>query len=233
MQGKKVSAWTWLYRKILYWFLDTPFWFNLLKYTLPFIRFTLYYAKMNRLTYLRLYNQLQPGDLVFQLDSDKLTSKIIGGKWAHVGICVDKGEGQVEIVDMTHGGFREIDFFEFCAESARVAIGRVIDDRWTEEVKQEFIQNAWKEDGSKYNFTFRAKEKHDPRIHGPTTKDGGKVHKFNYCSQLVMVVDKRDIIDASWEDLAGLGVPYVSPTGIANASNVKIIGDSGEYHGHH
>jgi len=210
----------------LFWLMDTKLWFNLLKYTVPFIRLTTYYPHMKKLTFQKLYNQLQAGDLVFQVDYDKLTTKVIGGEWSHVGICVDKGEGKIEIVDMTHEGFRKTDFFQFCSESSRVAIGRIDDPRWTPEVTKEFLANVWEEDGSEYNWSFRAKEKYDPRKHGPTTKNGGKVYKFNYCSQLPMVADKHDIIDADWEDLAGLGVPYISPTGLFKASNMKIVADS-------
>ena len=43
-----------------------------------------------------------------------------------------------------------------------------------------------------------------------------------------MVADKEDIIDASWEDLIGLGVPYISPTGLFKAKNLKIMIDSGK-----
>lgn len=210
----------------LFWLMDTDLWFNLLKYIIPYIRFTTYYPKMKRLVYNTLYSRLQPGDILFQIDDQKLTAKIIGGTWSHVAICVGKGEGKVEVVDMTHEDFRETDFFEFCKEGSRVAIGRINDPRWTPEVNQKFIDNVWAEKGSIYNFSFRSKEKYDPRKHGPTTKDGGKIYKFNYCSQLPMVADQLDIIDANWEDLAGLGVPYISPTGLYKAKNMMIVADS-------
>ena len=40
--------------------------------------------------------------------------------------------------------------------------------------------------------------------------------------------NKEDIIDASWEDLIGLGVTYISPTGLFKAKNLKIMIDSGK-----
>lgn len=232
MEQNKTSFFEKLFKKIkqhtIFWLMDTPFWFNLLKYTVPFIRLTTYYPHMKRFVFQTLYRKLQAGDILFQIDDQKLTAKVIGGEWSHVGICVDKGEGKVEVVDMTHEDFRQTDFFQFCAESSRVAIGRVVDERWTPEYNEQFIQNVWEEKDSKYNFAFRAKEKVDPRKQGPTTKNGGKVYKFNYCSQLPMAADTADIIDANWEDLAGLGVPYISPTGLFHAKNIQIIADSND-----
>lgn len=179
----------------------------------------------------KLYEVLEPGDILFSIDYKKLTSKFIGGEWSHVGICVDKGPGKVEVIEMTHEDFHQTDFFHFCKESERVGIGRIDDPRWTPKYRDDFIRGVWREKDSKYNHTFRAKEKYDPRKHGPTNKNGVKIHKFNYCSQLPMVADKSDIIDANWEDLAGLGVPYISPTGLYRAKNMKHVADSGKPQG--
>ena len=212
-----------VYRHTIFWLMGTNLWFNLLKYTVPFIRLTPYYPKLRRFVFQKLYNILEPGDLIFQVDEKKLTAVAIGGEWSHVGVCVDKGPGRVEVVDMTHEDFRQTDFFEFCKESTRIAIGRVDDPRWN---AGEFILNVWEEEDSVYNFQFRAKERTDPRGTQPVVHKGRKVHKFNYCSQLVTTADRKNIIEVNWEDLAGLGIPYVSPTGLAKASNVKIIGDS-------
>ena len=213
------------YRATIFWFMETKLYYNLLKYVVPFIRLTPYYPKLRDLVFQKMYKLLEPGDILFQIDDKKLTAKVIGGEWSHVGICVAKGDG-VEVVDMTHEDFRQTDFFEFCKESTRVAVGRIDDPRWTPEYKEQFIKNVWKEKDSEYNFSFRAKERHDPRVHGNTTLAVGKVYNFNYCSQLPMVADTENIIDADWEDLIGLGVPYVSPTGLYKASNMKIIADS-------
>ena len=214
-----------IYRKTIFWLMDTKFWFNLLKYTIPFLRLTPYYPKLRRLVFQKMYALLKPGDIIFQIDEKKITAKFIGGEWSHVGICVAKGYG-VEVVEMTHEDFHQTDFFEFCKQATRVAIGRINDPKWGPNYNQMFIDNVWKEKDSIYNFSFRAKEKHDPRKHGPTTKTGGKVFKFNYCSQLPMTADTKDIIEANWEDLAGLGVPYISPTGLFHAKNMEIIADS-------
>lgn len=213
------------YRKLVFWLMDTSLYSNILKHIMPFIRLSLYYPKFRKFMFGKLYYALQPGDILFSIDYNKLTTKFIGGEWSHVGICVGKGRGKVEVVEMTHHDFHETDFFQFCKESERVAIGRIDDPRWSID---EFIKNVWAEKGSKYNDTFRAKEKHDPRKHGPTNKNGGKIHKFNYCSQLPMAADRENIIDANWEDLAGLGVPYISPTGLFHAKNMKLIADSGK-----
>lgn len=226
---KKSSLFQKIYRQVMYKVLDSNAWYRILKYTIPFIRLTTYYPQLKKdLIFVELYRNLEPADILFQVDDKKLTTIGIGGEWSHVGICVGKGEGKVEIVDMTHIGFRKIDFFTFCKESTRIAIGRIKDDRWDKEYKELFLSMVWLEEGSEYNFTFRAKEKHDPRKHGPTNKDGVKVHKFNYCSQLPMVADIDDIIDANWEDLAGLGVPYISPTGLYKAKNLEVIIDTGK-----
>lgn len=217
------------YRQTMYQMLDSRLWYIVLEKYVPYIRLTTYYPQLKQqLIYNTLYKDLRPGDILLQVDKKKLTTIGIGGEWSHVGICVAKGENKVEVVDMTHVGFRKTDFFTFCKEATRVAIIRVTDSRWTQEYNERFISRIWEEEGSEYNFTFRAKEKHDPRKHGPTNKDGVKVHKFNYCSQLPMVGDFEDIIDANWEDLAGLGVPYISPTGLWNAKNIQVIRDTGK-----
>jgi hypothetical protein len=187
---------------------------------------TPYYPKFKNLAFQKLYNLLQPGDFIFQVDAQKLTAKVIGGEWAHVAYCVGKGEGIVEVVEMTHENFHQTDFFDVCKSSTRIAIGRVNDPRWTTDYSKRFINNLWNEQDSVYNFSFRAKEKIDPRRTQPVDKKGRKVYKFNYCSQLGTTADSLNIIDCNWEDLAGLGVPYISPTGLYKASNMAIIADS-------
>ena len=53
------------------------------------------------------------------------------------------------------------------------------------------------------------------------------VHKFNYCSQLVTQADVDNILDVNWDDLAGLGVPYISPSGLDKGKNLITVADSG------
>lgn len=219
---KKNSVLDTIWKKIkqvtIFKLMDSKIYYHLIQRVIPFIRLTTYYPSMRELTFQKLYSELRPGDIIFQIDEQKLTAKLIGGEWSHVGICVGKGSGKIEMVDMTHVGFRQTDFFKFCSESTRIAIGRVVSDRWDVD---DFINSVWKQKNSEYNFRFVSKDKEDPR-----REFDGKLHKFNYCSQLVMVADDKEIIQANWEDLAGLGVPYVSPTGLANAKNIAIIADS-------
>lgn len=216
-----------VYRKTVFWFMDTRLWFNLLKYTIPFIRMTPYYPRLKPLVFQLLYKALRPGDFIFQIDVKKLTAMAIGGEWSHVAYCVDKGAGKVEVVEMTHENFHQTDFFQVCKEGTRIAIGRIDDPKWTEEYNKRFIYNLWEEQDSVYNFNFRAKERIDPRSTQPLRdKNGDKIFKFNYCSQLGTTADTENIIQCNWEDLAGLGVPYISPTGLYKAKNMKIIADS-------
>lgn len=217
------KIWFKVKQQTLFRLLDSTLYYNLVKYTVPFLRLTPYYPKLKRLVFQKLYNKLQPGDILFQTDAKKVTAIAIRGDFTHVGICVAKGEGIVEVVDMTHENFRQTDFFEFCKEATRVAIGRVRDPRWDVET---FIKNVWEEQDSVYNFTFRAKERIDPRGTQPPVYKGKKIYKFNYCSQLVTTADRDNIIDVNWEDLIGLGIPYVSPTGLSKAKNLQIIADT-------
>lgn len=207
------------YKKFMFWFLETELYLFVAKHIMPFIRFTFYYTRFRKFAFARLYSKLKAGDILVSIDYQKLTSKVIGGLWSHAAICVDKGIGKVEVVEMTRNDFNQTDFHKFCSESERVAILRVDDPRFD---VQRFIQKTWEQKDSKYNYGFFSKEKRDPR-----NKHGQKVHKFNYCSQLVMTADDLDVIQANWDDLAGLGVLYVSPTGLARAKNVVMVDDSG------
>lgn len=214
-----------LYRQIMFWFLQTEFYYFVVKRIIPYIRFTIYYTRFRKFAFARLYSQLKPGDILLSIDYQKLTTKVIGGDWSHAAICVGVGINKTEIVEMTHNDFNETDFHKFCSESERVRIKRVNDTDWD---VVRFISNVWKQEDSLYNVGFIAKEKKDPRKNKTlVNKHGHKVHKFNYCSQLVTEADDLNIIKCNWEDLAGLGVPYISPTGLDKATNMITVDDSG------
>lgn len=220
METKRPSLLTWLKRKIAYAIVASEFYTNLLEKVIPYIRLTTYYPRFPRFKFQSLYDMVQVGDILLTNDYRKLTTLLIPGDWAHAAIVVGKGIDKIEVVEMTHVGFHKTDIHKVCAESERVRIKRVNDPRWDAE---KFVENAWKHEGSKYNFAFLAKEKKDPR-----NKNGDKMHRSNYCSQLVTQADEDNILDVNWDDLAGLGVPYISPDGLDKGKNLDTIYDTGD-----
>ena len=220
MENQKPSILTRIKRKIAYAIVASEFYTNLLEKVIPYIRLTTYYPRFPVLQFQELYARVEVGDILLTNDYRKLTTILIPGDWAHAAIVVGKGQGHIEVVEMTHVGFNKTDVHKVCAESERVRIKRVDDPRWDIET---FINNVWKHEGSTYNFGFLAKEKKDPR-----NKKGDKMHRSNYCSQLVTQADEDNILDVNWDDLAGLGVPYISPDGLDKGKNLITIYDTGD-----
>lgn len=219
-----------IYRHTMFWLMDTKLWYFVVMDVIPFLRLTVYYPKFNKFKYNTLYKLLEPGDILLMIDYRKVTSKLIGGDWSHAGVCVAKGEGITEIIDMTHEGFHETDFFSFVKESERLRIKRVVDPKWTPEYVQHFIANIWSFKGSGYNVSFRSWNENgeiDPRGGKLINKNGDPIHKAHYCSQLPTQADDQDVMQLDWEDLAGLGVPYISPTGLDLGKNLITVADSG------
>jgi hypothetical protein len=220
MEEKKPSLLVRLKRKLAYAIVGSHFWSNILEKYIPYIRFTTYYPRFPRFKFQIFYSEVQVGDILLTVDYRKLTSILIPGDWSHAAIVVGKGKGLIEVVEMTHKGFYETDLHKVCSESERVRIKRVVDPRWGVD---KFITNVWKHKGSKYNYAFLAKEKLDPR-----NKNGDKIHPTNYCSQLVTQADEDNILDVNWDDLMGLGVPYISPDGLDKGKNLITVYDTGE-----
>ena len=154
---------------------------------------------------MRGYKHLQPGDIILTNDAWKLTSFLIPGVWTHAALCVTKGS-EFEIAEMTHTDFTRSTFFDLCKESTRVAILRCPD--WDTEYIPKVIQKCLSFGKVKYDIMFSQ---------GPEAL---------YCSELIIESDCEHRLKASNEDIQGLGMLYVSPTGISLAENVIVVWDS-------
>jgi hypothetical protein len=171
----------------------------------PYIRFSMYYTSFTGVMYHRAYNLLRPGDILLSDDKWKLTSLLIPGEWSHAALCVSK-DGVFEVAEMTHEHFTKSTFFDFCKQATRVAIIRCRD--WDENYTIEVINRCISFEHVKYDIKFE---------YGVKTL---------YCSELVISSDFKRLLDVSDEDCAGLGIKYVSPTGLWKAKNIGKVFDS-------
>ena len=173
--------------------MQTRFYAWLLKSVIPYVRFTTYYTSMRGWKYLRGYALLQPGDILLTLDRKKLTTLLIPGEFSHAALCIDKDCG-FEVAEMTHQDFTRSTFFDICKEADRVVILRC--PAWDEAYLKTVIGMCLSLEGCHYDYQF------DLGI------------KALYCSELVYQSDVENRINAKLDDLAGLGRPYISPTGL-------------------
>ena len=169
------------------------------------IRFSMYYTNMKGAVYHEGYKLLKPGDIILTKDKKKLNTHIIGGEWAHTGLCISKNR-KFECVEMTSKHYTKSTFADMCFEADRVAIIRCTD--FDQEYIRQVIAKALSFEGARYDTVFTLK------------------NEFLYCSELIYESDFERRLEVSLEDLAFIGNPYISPTGIANAGNIKVIWDS-------
>lgn len=194
-----------IYRHIVFWLMETSFYRNVLKNIIPYIRFSTYYTKLRGRVYHRLYEKLEPGDVLLSLDRKKLTTLLIPGDFSHAAMCVDVGSDW-EVSEMTHNDYTKSTFFDICKESDRVVIMRLINSTHMETI--DAIKRCKSFEGATYDVQF------DLGI------------ESLYCSELVYQSFKDNVLGASIDDLVGLGRPYISPTGIYRAKNLILIADS-------
>lgn len=187
-------------------FVETSFYKNILKHVIPYIRFSLYYTSMRGWKYHRGYKLLKPGHIIVTRDSKKLTTTIIGGDWSHAALCISKNES-FEIAEMTHDDYTLSTFADLCFQADRVAIYECID--WPESyINNVIIPTCLDFKDQHYDAAFKLN------------------NKFLYCSELIYEADKQRRLRVNLEDLAGLGNKYISPTGLVNSPNAKLIWDS-------
>lgn len=187
------------------WLATTHLYRQFLKHIAPKLRLSLYYTSMRGWKYHRGYKLLQPGDIIVAKDNLKVTTYIIGGEWAHAGICVSK-DGDFECAEMTNKDYTKSTFADMCFEADRVAIIRCRD--WDAEYTQKVIKNVLKYQDAKYDVEFKLG------------------HEYLYCSELIYLSDEERRLKVNLEDLEQLGREYLSPTGLWRAENVSIIWDS-------
>lgn len=217
-----------LWYKIQFWFVSTKVYDFLMAKVFPFIRFSMYYALPDNKDFIhwgvlerRGYKYLEPGDLIFTVDSKKFTSKVIGAATkeiggeqpymmpSHVALCIGKGRSlEWEISEMTHHNYTKSTWEDVCRESTRVVIARCTD--WDETyVNNTIIPMA-------ISPCFQRKL-YDNKFQMSLDKLA--------CSELPYHADleRRAKIDLS--PVIG-NQPYITPVGWVLGENIKIIWDS-------
>lgn len=194
-------------KKFLLWLMQTSFYSWLLLRIVPFIRVSTYYTSMRGWKYRRGYRLLQTGDILLAVDRKKLTTMLIGGEFTHAALCVSCGS-EWEVSEMEHLGYVKSTFFDICKEADRVVILRCTD--FDDAYIAKLVDKCKSFDGYGYDVEFNM-------------NSGIPVL---YCSGMVYESDFEHRLQVSLEDLAGIGRPYISPTGIFHAKNGKVIWDS-------
>ena len=190
-------------RRFLLYIIETKTYAYLLKHVIWRVRITTYYTNFPGWKYHWIYKRIQPGDIILATDAKKLTSMLIPGEWTHAAVCVSKNQ-RFEVAEMVHTGFRKSTVSDICYEATKLVILR---PRFDDVYRRRFITNVLNLDGADYDIKF------DLGVKGL------------YCSELIYQADTEHRLGISLDDLAGLGKPYVSPTGILNAE-VDVIADS-------
>jgi len=107
---------------------------------------------------------------------------------------------------MTHENYTRSHFFDLCMEADRVVILRCKD--FDSDYIQKVIQKCLSFQNAVYDVHFTLGV------------------KSLYCSELVFQSDFERRLKVDLSDLAGIGLPYISPTGLYQAENVEIVWDS-------
>lgn len=194
-----------LWRRLILAFMQTKFYAKVVLGIIPFVRFTTYYTTLRGWKYRRGYKLLRSGHFMVAVDKKKLTTVLIPGEVTHAAFCVDKGD-EWEVSEMTHTDYTKSTFFDICKESDRVVILECTD--WDPDYTRLVISKCKELQHAKYDTAFTL----------------GLM--FLYCSELVYQSDFEHRLKVSLEDLAGLGRPYISPTGLLHGENVRIVWDS-------
>lgn len=193
------------YRRIVGYIMQTKIYRYLLKHVIPYIRFTTYYTNLRGKKYHKLYECLEPGDIILTIDKKKLTTLLIPGEFSHAAMCVSLDK-KWEVSEMTHSDYTKSCFFDICKESDRVVIMRV--KKCTYIQVMDAIKKCKSFEDAKYDaeFSLGIKEL--------------------YCSELIYASYENNLIGANLEDFVGLGRPYISPVGLYHAKNLKVVIDS-------
>jgi len=172
---------------------------------IPYIRFSFYYTSLKGWQYQRGHKLLEPGHYLLTDDKWKLTSILIPGPWTHAAFCVDK-DSEFEIAEMTHENFTHSMFYDICQQSTRVRIYDCYG--WDAAYKQQMIEKCLSYENTPYDVSA---ERGDSAL---------------TCSEMIGYLDYADRLGVSYDDALGLGIPYLSPTGLDKAKRKRLVWDS-------
>ena len=194
-----------LWRKFLFWFSTTSLYYFLMMKVLPYIRFTTYYTSMKGTSYHKMYSLLRPGHIILSRDKKKLTTLLIPGEFPHASFCISKNKNW-EVSEMTHHDYTKSTFPDICFQADRVVIIECED--FDPHYIAKMVEKCKSFADTKYDVQFQLGV------------------EALFCSEMVYESDFEKRLDVSLEDIAGLGTPYISPTGLYRAKNVKVIYDT-------
>jgi hypothetical protein len=199
-------------KEIIMWFMQSSLYNFFMNHVVWRIRFTTYYPNLSGVYYHAAYEVLQPSDVVLTTDDLKLTSYLIPGNSGadHAALCISKDKKR-EIIEATHKGVKCCTFADTWKESTRIIIMRCL--KWDEEYKREVISKS---------LTFENKP-YDTSFNNP---------QAIYCSELIMLSDYQYRANYDLSDIAGIGMKYISPSGLLFSYSFICVYDSkGEYTG--
>jgi hypothetical protein len=160
---------------------------------------------MRGIKYHKVYKAIKPGDIILTTDKRKLTTLLIPGEFAHAALCVSKDK-EFEVAEMTHTDFTKSTVADLCFEADRVRVLR--GTKFTPTYIKKVIAKCISFEDVPYDDQFEL---------------GVKALS---CSELVWAADFEQRLEASLEDIAGLGRQYISPTGLFRAKNVELVIDT-------
>jgi hypothetical protein len=194
-------------RRFLLWLMQTRFYVWLMLHVIPFVRFSMYYTKIEPSIVAIGYKYLEPGDFILAVDKKKLTSLLVPGIFTHAAFCIAKGMyKKAEISEMTHENYHLTTWCRFCNESDRVVI--IDNPKWSQRYRNEMVKKDKTFKDCKYDTSFEF-----------------GINAL-YCSEKNYHLDFKRTLGIDTSDLCGLGRKYVSPDDIAHASNARWKWDS-------
>ena len=190
--------------KAVEWLMSTKFYKHMLMHIIPYIRFTTYYTKLNGKKYNAIYDIVEPGDIILTIDRKKLTTMLIPGEFSHAGMVVNK-DGIWETAEMTHNNYDKTCLYDMARQSDRIVVMR---PQLPLSVITKAIEKCKSFEGTNYDTHFSLGI------------------EALYCSELIYESYEDNILGIDISDLLGLGKPYISPSGLYTAKNLRVVIDS-------
>lgn len=194
-----------IYRKFMFWLMQSDFWAFVLLTVLPKLRWSNEYSEIDGKAYNKGYDLLQSGDIILTYSANQASSAV-PGRFSHAELCLTK-DRKIETVGMTRFGFSEHTFFDVCKTSDRATIVRIKSWRTNKYISRLI---AWCQEwrGAVYDQEFKLG------------------NKALYCFELIYESDKLRLAEFKLDDLLGLGREYISGEGIINSPHATVIWDS-------